>query len=162
MFAAARSCANVRQDGSSGKSVSGSFAHEETDTARTHLTKHGPLGCRAGLALARGRFCRCCCCQTTVVLFPAPGAFPGSGAIRCLSPVSALCPFLHERRRRNLRRPNSGGSPPRTAVHEPSVRHLERGIAGRVAPTPPTPSRCAARLRPPHSPDRCLTPTPWP
>src|SRR6185437_12282949 len=94
MFAAARSCANVRQDGSSGKSVSGSFAHEETDTARTHLTKHGPLGCRAGLALARDRFCRCCCCQTTVVLFPAPGAFPGSGAIRCLSPVSALCPFF--------------------------------------------------------------------
>ena len=82
--------------------------------------------------------------------------------VRCVRAVSALCPLLHGRRRRNLRHPNSNGSRPRTAVHEPSVRHLERGIAGRVAPIPPTPSRCAARLRPPHSPDRCLTPTPWP
>ena len=93
----------------------------------------------------------------------APGrGLPGSRAVRALSDVSVLCPLLHGRRRRNLRRPNSGGSPPRAPVQEPSVRHLERGIAGRVAPIPPTPSRCAARLRPPHSPDRCLTPTPWP
>jgi len=162
MFAAARSCANVRQDGSSGKSVSGSFAHEETDTARTHLTKHGPLGCRAGLALARGRFCRCCCCQTTVVLFSRARRFSRQRSDPCRVRRVRAVSVLHGRRRRNLRHPNSNGSRPRTAVHEPSVRHLERGIAGRVAPTPPTPPRCAARLRPPHSPDRCLTPTPWP
>src|SRR5690348_18042650 len=32
--------------------------HEETDKARTLRTKHGPLGCRAGIALARGRYRR--------------------------------------------------------------------------------------------------------
>jgi len=37
--------------------VSGLFALEETDTARTRWTKRGPLGCRAGITLARGR-CR--------------------------------------------------------------------------------------------------------
>src|SRR5690348_10736112 len=39
----ARTCA---RNGSSGKSVSGSFAHEETDTARTRRTRHGSLRCR--------------------------------------------------------------------------------------------------------------------
>src|SRR5579872_2470735 len=38
--------------------VSDSSAHEETDKARSLRTKHGSLGCRAGIALARGRFRR--------------------------------------------------------------------------------------------------------
>src|SRR5690348_15515200 len=38
--------------------VSDSSAHEETYKARSLRTQHGSLGCRAGIALARGRFRR--------------------------------------------------------------------------------------------------------
>src|SRR5690348_16469311 len=159
----ARTCA---RNGSSGKSVSGSFAHEETDTARTRRTRHGSLRCREKrLVREKQNDCRLTTTAAADATSRQSEACPAaerSVLVRCVRAVSALCPLLHGRRRRNLRHPNSNGSRPRTAVHEPSVRHPERGIAGGVAPIPPTPSRCAPRLRPPHSPDRCLTPTPWP
>src|SRR5690349_9745026 len=76
-------------------SGSGNYAYEETDNARSLRTKHGPLGCRAGIALARGRFHRVL--NDSHFVFPQDVLPPDSRAVRALSGVTVRCPFLHER-----------------------------------------------------------------
>src|SRR5579862_5770445 len=79
--------------------VAGLYAQGETDTARTERTKHGPLGCRAGNALRGGRFRRVCFVKAIAFwLAPQRLTSPFSRAVRALSALSALCPFLTERR----------------------------------------------------------------
>jgi len=57
--------------------------HEKTDKARTLRTKHGPLGCRGGIALARGRYRRVL--SDSHFCFPPGGTFPTAER-------SVLCP----------------------------------------------------------------------
>ena len=77
----------------------GLLAHGEADKARTLRTKHGPLGCRAGNALRGGRFRRVCFVKAIAFwLAQQRLTSPFSRAVRALSALSALCPFLTERR----------------------------------------------------------------
>ena len=77
----------------------GLLAHGEADKARTLRTKHGPLGCegrqRAGRSSLPPRvFCK----SSRFWLAPQHLTSLCSRAVRALSAVSALCPFLLERR----------------------------------------------------------------
>src|SRR5579872_4664523 len=81
--------------------VSGFSVHEETDKARTLRTKLGPLGCRAGIVLARGRFRCVSLLQRQSLLIARRITFPDSRAVRALSAVTVLCPFLHGRNYQN-------------------------------------------------------------
>src|SRR5690349_15560667 len=79
--------------------VAGLYAHRETDTARTQPTKHGPLGCRAGQRAGRRSLPpRVFCKSNRFWLPPQQLTSACSRAVRALSGVSALCPFLNERR----------------------------------------------------------------
>src|SRR6185312_3684919 len=71
------------------------LAHGETDTARTHRTKPGPLGCRAGQRAGRRSLPpRVFCKSNRFWLAPQHLTSPCSRAVRALSAVSALCPIL--------------------------------------------------------------------
>src|SRR5690242_936251 len=73
--------------------------HEEADKARTLRTKHGPLGCR-GKCLLRENKSDCRLRRGGSDLAPAR-CLHGSRAVRALSAVSVLCPFLHRRNYQN-------------------------------------------------------------
>src|SRR5579872_3339859 len=79
--------------------VAGLYAQGETDTERTQRTKHGPLGCR-GKSSAAGQQKAIAFTKHTPPERPPASALPlvCSRAVRALSAVSALCPFLPERR----------------------------------------------------------------
>src|SRR6185437_7719919 len=83
-------------------SGSGNYAHKETDKARTLRTKHGPLGCGGRRRRAPHRRCTN---DNLVVVNRDPIVSPMSAwtlppqrAVRALSAVSVLCPFLPGRR----------------------------------------------------------------
>src|SRR5579872_4988676 len=83
--------------------VSGFFAFEETDKAQSLGTKHGPLGCGGRRRRApHERQQRLVVNKDPIVSPMSAWTLPRRRAVRALSPVSALCPFLHGR---NYQRP---------------------------------------------------------
>src|SRR5690348_15023502 len=79
--------------------VAGLYAQGETDTERTQRTKRGPLGCR-GKSSDAGTTKSDCSYKTRAAGATSCQrvAAPVQPSRPALSAVSALCPFLDERR----------------------------------------------------------------